>query len=109
LYEARREPVSDENGAVAETLAVAGTILLLLAVTGGIEGIATKLFQKEQFIPLGDRIAATLLGGALIGLAAVLETGSHRWGLWIALGVGSAVVLWYASFLGREHLRNRRT
>ena len=94
---------------MAETLAVAGAILLLIAVTGGIEGIATKLFQKEQFVPLGDRIAATLLGGTLIGLAAVLETGSHRWGLWVALGVGGAVVLWYATFLGREYRRNRST
>ena len=45
---------------MAETLAVAGSILLLLAVTGGIEGIGTKFFQKDQFVPVGDRIAAIL-------------------------------------------------
>ena len=44
----------------------------------------------------------------MIGLAAVLETGSHRWGLWVALGVGAAVVVSYAVFLGREYMRNRR-
>jgi hypothetical protein len=47
-------------------LAVAAAILLLLAVTGAIEGIGTKLFQKNQFVPIGDRIAAILLGGALV-------------------------------------------
>jgi hypothetical protein len=77
-------------------------------VTGGIEGIATKFFQKNEFVTLGDRVAATLLGGALIGLATVLEIGSHRWGLWIALGAGAAVVLWYAGFLWREDRRTRR-
>src|SRR5439155_2554745 len=88
------EAVSGENGPVAETLAVAGAILLLIAVTGGIEGIATKPFQKDQFVPLGDRIAATLLGGTLIGLAAVLETGSPRGGRWVAPGGGAAGGLW---------------
>ena len=93
---------------MAETLAVAGAILLLLAVTGGIQGIATKFFQKDEFVTLGDRVAATLLGGALIGLATVLETGSHRWGLWTALGAGAVVVLWYAAFIWREDRRTRR-
>jgi len=87
---------------VAETLAVAGSILLLLAVTGGIEGIGTKLFQKDQFVPVGDRIAAILLGGALVGLAVVLETASESRGVWVALGAGAAVVLWYAGFLARR-------
>jgi hypothetical protein len=87
---------------VAETLAVAGAILLLIAVTGGIEGIATKLFQKNQFVPIGDRIAATLLGGALVGLAVVLQVASGSWGVWAALGAGAAALLWYAGFLARR-------
>ena len=87
---------------MAETLAVAGSILLLLAITGGIEGIGTKLFQKDQFVAVGDRIAAILLGGALVGLAVVLETASESWGVWVALGAGAAVVLWYAGFLARR-------
>jgi len=93
---------------VAETLAVAGAILLLLAVTGGIEGIATRFLRKDEFVTLGDRVAATLLGGALIGLATVLETGSRRWGLWAALAAGAVVVLWYAGFLWREDRKTRR-
>jgi hypothetical protein len=86
-------------------LAVVGGVLLLLAVTGGIQGIGTKLLQKDEFVPLGDRIAATLLGGALIGLAAVLDAGLKRRGLWITLGVGAAIVLGYAGFLWREYRR----
>ena len=92
---------------MAETLAVAGAILLLLAVTGGIQGIATKFFQKNEFVTLGDRVAATLLGAALIGLATVLETGLRRWGLWVALGAGAVVALGYAGFLWREDRRTR--
>jgi hypothetical protein len=41
-----------ENRPVKETLAVVGGILLLLGVTGGIQGIGTKLLQKEEFVPL---------------------------------------------------------
>jgi hypothetical protein len=43
-----------------------------------------------------------VLGGALIGLAAVLDAGSKRIGLWITLGVGAAIVAGYAGFLWRE-------
>jgi steroid delta-isomerase-like uncharacterized protein len=91
-----------------EVLAVVGGILLLLAVTGGIQGIATKLFEKDEFVPLGDRIAATLLGGALIGLAAVLDAGVKHTGLWITLGVGAAIVLGLAGFLWLEFRRDRK-
>jgi Ca2+/Na+ antiporter len=87
---------------VAETLAVGGVILLVLAVTGGIEVIATKLVAKKEFIPMGDRVAAALIGGALIGLAVALQVDWHRWGLWITLGLLAAAVLWYATFLGRR-------
>jgi hypothetical protein len=96
-----------DNSPVAEILTSAGVILLLLAVAGGIKGIATKLLQKDEFVALGDRVAATLLGAALIGLAVALEADWHRWGLWIALAVLAAVVLWYAAFLGREYLKTK--
>jgi Ca2+/Na+ antiporter len=87
---------------VAETLAVAGAILLLLSVTGGIGLISTAVLKKEQHVPMGDRVAGTLIGVALIALAAMLQTGYHRWGVWIALGCLAAAVLWYAQFLGRR-------
>jgi hypothetical protein len=74
-------------GPVEEVLAVAGAIMLLLGVTGGIKGIATKWFKTGEFVPLGDRIAATLLGGALIGLAAVFAADVKGTGLWITLTV----------------------
>jgi hypothetical protein len=95
-------------GLVEEILAVAGAIMLLLGVTGGIEGIATKWFETKEFVTLGDRIAATLLGGALIGLAAVLAADVKRTGLWITLGLGAAIVLGYAGFLWSEYHRDRK-
>ena len=82
--------------------------MLLLGVTGGIEGIATKWFKTEEFVPLGDRIPATLLGGALIGLAAVFAADVARTGLWITLGLGAAIVLGYAGFLWLEYRRDRK-
>lgn len=97
-----------ENGPVEEILAVLGAIMLLLGVTGGIKGIATKWFKTEEFVPLGDRIAATLLGGALIGLAAVLAADAKRTGLWITLGLGATIVLGYAGFLWLEYRRDRK-
>ena len=97
-----------ENDGVAETLGVVGSILLLLGVTGGIKGIATKLFSKKEFVPLGDRVWATALGGALVGLAVILETESRRTlALWIALGIGAAVVAGYTRFLWREYERDK--
>jgi drug/metabolite transporter (DMT)-like permease len=93
---------------VAETLAVVGSILLLLGVTGGIQGMATKLFSKDEFVPLGDRIWATLIGGTLVGLAVVLETGSKRGlALWIMLGIGAVIVTGYSGFLWSEYRHDK--
>jgi hypothetical protein len=87
---------------MTETLAVGGVLLLFVSVTGGIKVIETKGLKKEEFVPMGDRLAAVLVGAALIGLAAVLETGYHRWGLWIALALVAGAALWYAWFLARR-------
>ena len=73
--------------------------MLLLGVAGGIQGIGTKLLQKDEFVPLGDRVAATLLGGALLGLAALRDVGIKRTAFWITLAIGALVVLGYAAFL----------
>lgn len=96
------------NGPVEASLAAVGGILLLLAVSGGIKRIKTKDMERDEFVPLGDRIAATLLGGALVGLAAVLQAGHKGTGLWVTLGLGGAVVFGYAGYLWREYRRDKK-
>jgi arginine exporter protein ArgO len=80
-------------------LAAAGGVLLLFGVTGGIKRIKTDKIEKDEFVPLGDRAAAILIGAALIGLAAVLEAGLRGDWLWATLAFGGIVVLFYAGFL----------
>jgi hypothetical protein len=89
-------------------LAAAGGVLLLFGVTGGIKRIKTDKIEKEEFVPLGDRAAATLIGAALIGLAAVLEAGIRREGLWATLASGGIVVLLYAGFLLYEDRKEKK-
>ncbi len=89
-------------------LAAAGGVLLLYGVTGGIKRIKAEKIEKDEFVPLGDRAAAILIGAALIGLAAVLEAEYRGGGLWAALGFGAGVVLLYAIFLVYEDIKGRR-
>jgi O-antigen/teichoic acid export membrane protein len=89
-------------------LAAAGGVLLLFGVTGGITRIRAERFEKDEFVPLLDRVAAILIGAALIGLAAVLEAGYRSDGLWAALAFGAAVVLAYAGYLLYQDRRQKK-
>jgi hypothetical protein len=90
-------------------LAAAGGGLLLLGVAGGIKRIKTDKIEKDEFVPLGDRAAAILIGAALIGLAAVLEAGLRGDWLWATLAFGGIVVLLYAGFLLYWYWEEKKT
>lgn len=82
-------------------VALAGGILLILAVGGGIQ-LDSRLVRLHSPVPQGDRAAAALLGLVLVGLAAILEADLGDVALWIAMGLGAAIAVSYAIFIWRS-------
>lgn len=82
-------------------VALAGGILLILALGGGIK-LDSKLVRIDSPVPQGDRAAAVLLGSVLVALAAILEADVTHVALWIDLGLGAAIALGYAGFIWRN-------
>jgi hypothetical protein len=82
-------------------VALAGGILLVLGIGGGIK-LDSKLVRLDSPVPQGDRAAAVLLGFVLVWLAAVLAADLGDGALWTALGLGAALALGYAVFIWRS-------
>lgn len=92
-----------------EVLAVAGAILLLNGVGGGVAELATRLVTRKEYVPLRDRAASTVLGGVLIGVAVLLHAHLSRTILWVTLALGACAVLVYAAYLLYEDRKSSRT
>ncbi len=82
-------------------LATAGCVLLLLAVGGGIKGLKTKVVEKAEFVPAGDRAFAGLIGISLISTAVALSVTKPEQllPLWASLASGVLFTILYAAFL----------
>lgn len=85
-------------------VALAGGILLILAVGGGIQ-LDSRLVRLHSPVPQGDRAVAVLLGAVLIALAAILEGDLGDVALWIVMGLGAAIAAGYAVFIWRTRSR----
>jgi Ca2+/Na+ antiporter len=86
---------------VESVVALAGGILLILALGGGIQ-LDSRLVRLHSPVPQGDRAAAVLLGAVLVALAAILEADLSRVALWIDMGLGAAIAVGYAMFIWRS-------
>jgi hypothetical protein len=86
---------------VESVVALAGGILLILALGGGIQ-LDSRLVRLHSPVPQGDRAAAVLLGAVLVALAAILEADLSDVALWIAMALGAAIAVGYAIFIWRS-------
>jgi hypothetical protein len=86
---------------VESVVALAGGILLILALGGGIQ-LDSRLVRLHSPVPQGDRAAAVLLGAVLVALAAIREADLSRVALWIDMGLGAAIAVGYAMFIWRS-------
>jgi hypothetical protein len=85
-------------------VALTGGILLLLSFSGG--SIESRIVSIPAALPTGDRVAAAVVGWALIALAAMIEVESlSEPALWVALGLGTGAIVAYAFFLVRTRPR----
>jgi hypothetical protein len=89
---------------MATAVAAPGGILVLLSF-GGV-AFESRMLSTKESVPPGDRIAAILVGAALLALATVVEL--HRFSavLWVALAIDAAAALGYSSFLYLTRPRN---
>ena len=86
-------------------LATFGGILILLGM--GLGALAqTRLFHPSQSPPLGDRIAAVVVGIGLVGLAVVLKIEGPTISLVSTFGVIAVLILLYSLYLLVAHLRS---
>jgi hypothetical protein len=88
---------------VEALVALAGGILLVIALGGGIQ-LDSRLVRLHSPVPQGDRAAAVLLGAVLVALAAILEADVSHVALWIDLGLGAAIAVAYAVFIWRSRV-----
>jgi hypothetical protein len=86
---------------VESVVALAGAILLILALGGGIQ-LDSRLVRLHSPVPQGDRAAAVLLGAVLVALAAILQADLSHVALWIDIGLGAAIAVGYAIFIWRS-------
>ena len=86
-------------------LATFGGILILLGM--GLGALSqTILFHSGQRPPVGDRIAAVVVGVGLVGLAVVLKIDGPTVSLVSTFGVVSVLILLYSLYLLVIHLRS---
>lgn len=72
-------------------LALVGGTLLLLSFGGVL--FESRILATKEPVPPGDRIAAALVGGALIAVATAVEVGKFSSVLWFGLAVNGAFVV----------------
>lgn len=67
----------------------------------GFGGVAfeSRLLSTKESVPPGDRIAAVLLGGALIAIASIIELEEFSAALVVALCFDAVAALGYSIFL----------
>jgi hypothetical protein len=82
-------------------VALAGGILLVLALGGGVK-LDSRLVRLDSPVPQGDRAAAVLLGAVIIALATILEADLGHAALWADMGVGAVIAFAYALFIWRS-------
>ena len=83
-------------------LAIAGGVLLVLSLGGGVKRLSTRVAEKDEYVPMGDRRYAAALGFDLVALAVAVEA---EWPAYIVgpvLGLGGLIALDYARFLWRS-------
>ena len=88
-----------------KVLVTFGGILILLGM--GLGAFAqTRFFHSGQRLPVGDRIAAVIVGVGLVGLAVVLKIEGPTVSLVSTFGVIAALILLYSLYLLVAHIRS---
>jgi hypothetical protein len=90
---------------MAAVVASVGGILVVLSFSG--VSLESRVVTTRGPVPPGDRVAAALIGWALIAIGMLVEVRDlSEPTLWVGLGIGTLSIVGYATFLVQTRPRS---